>query len=46
MSKNSVKSNYQQLLYWMSSLGQTKGKKEPKITEYSKNDSNKNNGMK
>ena len=46
MSKNSVKSNYQQLLYWMSSLGQTKGKKEPKITEYSKNDSNKNKGIK
>lgn len=46
MSKNSVKSNYQQLLYWMSNLSQTKGKKEPKITKYSKNDSNKNKGTK
>jgi hypothetical protein len=46
MSKNSVKNSYQQLLYWMSSLGQIKGKKEPKITKYSKNDSNKNKGTK
>ena len=44
MSKNSAKKNYQSLIEWLPTLGQTKIVKEQSTTKFSKADHYKQNG--
>jgi hypothetical protein len=46
MSKNSAKKNYQSLIEWLPTLGQTKIVKEQSTTKFSKSDYYKQNGVK
>ena len=46
MSKNSAKKNYQSLIEWLPTLGQTKIVKEQSTTKFSKADHYKQNGVK
>jgi hypothetical protein len=46
MSKNSARKNYQSLIEWLPTLGQTKIIKEQSSTKFSKADHYKQNGVK
>ena len=46
MSKNSAKTNYEQLIQWLPTLGQPKVKKEQQSTKFSKADHYKSKGVK
>jgi hypothetical protein len=46
MSKNTAKSNYEQLIAWLPTLNQPKVKKEQSTTKFSKADHYKSKGVK
>jgi hypothetical protein len=46
MSKNSAKSNYEQLMAWLPTLNQPKVRKEQSETKFSKADHYKSKGVK
>ncbi len=46
MSKNSAKSNYEQLMAWLPILNQPKTKKEQSMTKFSKTEYYKEKGVK
>jgi hypothetical protein len=46
MSKNSAKTNYEQLIQWLPTLGQPKVKKEQQSIKFSKADHYKSKGVK
>jgi len=46
MSKNTAKSNYEQLMGWLPTLNQPKTKVEKSVTKFSKADHYKSKGVK